>query len=161
MSGIGGLGHGLRNAHAMGAGGARTERIGVGRNHIEGKVSHASVWKEYYGRDEHGVWTKLRKGTDHRPSRPGGKSEKRLLKNKYFKKNIEEYRRIKVSGGMYHNLILPQGDRTSRRQYFNLITNNCTTYAVDVLARAGIASPIWVRSPSILMLWAKGFTVWQ
>ena len=160
MSGIGGLGHGLRNAHAMGAGGARTERIGVGRNHIEGKISHASVWKEYYGRDKHGVWTKLRKGTDHRKSGSGG-SEKRLLYDNYFENNIEAYRRIKVSGSMYQKLILPRGTRTSKHQYFNLITNNCTTYVVDVVARAGIASPIWVRSPSILMLWAKGFTVWQ
>lgn len=161
MSGIGGLGHGLRNARAMGAGGARTEAIGVGRNHIGQKISHASVWKEYPGTGRYGRPVNLRRGTDHVPSEVGDKSVKRLLDNQYFNDNIQAYRRIEVSNNMYRRMVLPRRTRTSRRQDFNIITNNCTTYAVDMLARTGISSPIWVRSPSILMMWTKWFTAWQ
>ncbi|MFI6263183.1 RHS repeat-associated core domain-containing protein [Micromonospora sp. NPDC051006] len=37
---------------------------------------------------------------------------------------------------------------------FSVFTNNCTTYAADVLRAADIHPPMWVRSPSGLRLWA-------
>ncbi|MBM0255877.1 DUF2459 domain-containing protein [Micromonospora sp. 4G55] len=37
---------------------------------------------------------------------------------------------------------------------FSVFTNNCTTYANSVLREAGLHPPLWVRSPTLLQLWA-------
>lgn len=37
---------------------------------------------------------------------------------------------------------------------FSVFTNNCTTYGSGVLREAGLYPPLWVRSPTLLQLWA-------
>lgn len=160
MSGIGGLGHALRNARTMGAGGARTEGIGVGRGGVEEKISHASVWKEY-SNVRNGTTQITFEGTDHLPQLNTHRSVIRCLDGDYHERFIKRYQRINVSSDIHDRLAIPMTTRVSPTENFNLITNNCTTYSVNLLARAGIATPIWVRSPSILMMWAKCFAVWQ
>ncbi len=153
LSGIGGLGHALRNVKALGSKASRTEVIGVGRGHEADKISHISMWRERKGGTVH-------EGTDHWPGRGRRTTIENLLDDAYLENEVDSYRRIKVPQEIYDRLHIPEATHVLD-QPFNLITNNCTTYAVNNLAQAGLATPFWVRSPSILMLWTKLFTVWQ
>jgi RHS repeat-associated protein len=166
MSGLGGLGHAMRNVKSLGPKAGRTEAIGVGRSHmiakndarnLNDKISHASVWPEVPRPNGNGsVW-----GADHVPNGSGGVLRRRLGSTYY--NALGDYAEIHVPNAVkseLQNHVSMEYLRNSRETW-SIVTNNCTTYVVNELAQAGIYTPIWVRSPAILMLWTKMFTVWQ